>query len=72
MIANKPCSFDVNTRMVNGDAPLFVGITCKMLFSVLRSAESLQHFTGVITDLDLLTYLHLLGVSGLVVRLSDS
>jgi len=29
VIANKPCSFDVNTRMVNGDAPLFVGITCK-------------------------------------------
>ena len=28
VIANKPCSFDVNTRMVNGEAPLFVGITC--------------------------------------------
>ena len=31
VMANKPCSFDVNTRMVGADAPLYCTITCKML-----------------------------------------
>ena len=29
MVANKPCCFDINTRMVNGDGPLYVAIMCK-------------------------------------------
>ena len=30
VVANKPCSFDINTRMVNGDGPLYVAIMCKI------------------------------------------
>jgi len=29
-VANKPCYFDISTRMVNGDGPIFVAITCKI------------------------------------------
>jgi len=40
VMANKPCGFDVSTRMVNGDAPLFVGITCKSLGITPQLAQS--------------------------------
>jgi len=32
VVAHKPCCFDINTRMVNGDAPLSVVITGKFSF----------------------------------------
>ena len=35
VVANKPCCFDVNTRMVNAAAPLTVTIMCKILTVVL-------------------------------------
>lgn len=45
VVANKPCSFEVDTRMVNGTAPLVVSITCKTFKITASSFFSGRQFT---------------------------